>query len=255
VAILWVRVTWRLELRLATTKMLSLLYCALFNVIFALLASFRYDHDFTQPYPLHLFLIAFLAVAIQGIVFLHASGILFGNTRTEKFFDLTGSLTYLSLIMLSVYLHGGIRSLSPRQLILSSLVMIWATRLGSFLFSRIQRHGGIDNRFTEIKPNFNRFCRAWGLQGVWVFLTAFPVFLINDQDDLNTSSSSLTLRDYLGLALWVIGFTMECTADYQKSVWKQKDTFINHGLWAISRHPNCTPLSCPPSPLTVSHHS
>jgi steroid 5-alpha reductase family enzyme len=219
--------------------MLSLLYCALFNVLFAFVASFRYDHDFTQPYPLQLFIIAFLAVAIQGVVFLHASGLLFGNTRTEKFFDLTGSLTYLSLISFSIYLHGGISSLSTRQTILSSLVVIWAIRLGTFLYSRIQRHGGIDNRFTEIKPNLNRFCRAWGLQGVWVFLTAFPVFLLNDQNDAGTGLSSLILRDYLGLTLWIIGFTLECTADYQKSLWKQKDSFIHHGLWAISRHPNC----------------
>ena len=215
--------------------MLSLLYCLLFNLFIAILGSW----DGSSPSS-HLCLIGFIAVAIQGLVFLHASGILFGNEKTEKFFDLTGSLTYITLIALSIYLHGGITSLSPRQSTLSLLVLIWAVRLGTFLFTRIQRHGGIDNRFTAIKPDFNRFCRAWGLQGVWVFLTAFPIFLLNDQIN---DSQVLTTRDFFGLSIWVIGFLFECLADYQKSVWKKKNTFINKGLWAISRHPNCKKTS------------
>jgi steroid 5-alpha reductase family enzyme len=223
--------------------MLSLLYCLLFNLVVAIIGSW----DGSLPsYPLCF--IGFTAVGIQGFVFLHASGIIFGNERTEKFFDLTGSLTYISLITLSISLHGGIASMSPRQSLLSLLVIIWAIRLGTFLFSRIQRHGGIDNRFTVIKPDFNRFCRAWGLQGVWVFLTALPVFLLNDQIN---DSQDLTPRDYIGLTIWVVGFSFECLADYQKSIWKKKNTFINQGLWAISRHPNCKKF--PFLPLSLSH--
>jgi steroid 5-alpha reductase family enzyme len=218
------------------SSMLVLLYCTIFNEIFALIASYPYNGVDLEPYKYSLFLVAFAAVAIQALVFIHASGVL-GNDRTEKFFDLTGSLTYISLISGSIYLRGGVSNLSLRQLILSFCVLIWAIRLGSFLFLRIRKHGGIDNRFTEIKPNLNRFCRAWGLQGVWVFLTALPVFILNDRPD--TGPSSFTTRDYVGLLIWQLGFFFECLADYQKSQWKKKDTFINTGLWAISRHPNC----------------
>lgn len=220
--------------------MLVLLYCILFNELFAFLGTFSsfFTNNINQTnYYYNLCIIGLISVIIQGIVFLHASGIIFGNERTEKYFDLTGSLTYISLIILSILLRGGITAMSTRQLILSSLVIIWAVRLGSFLYSRIKRHGGIDNRFTAIKPDFNRFCRAWGLQGVWVFLTAFPVFLINDHFD--QGPQELTTRDYIGLSIWLLGFSFECIADYQKSVWKQKNTFINTGLWSISRHPNC----------------
>ena len=47
---------------------------------------------------------------------------------------------------------------------------------------------------------------------------------------------------FVGLAVWVLGFTLEATADLQKSRFRadpaNKGSFINSGLWAISRHPN-----------------
>jgi len=48
--------------------------------------------------------------------------------------------------------------------------------------------------------------------------------------------------DYTGVAVWILGFVFEVVADYQKFIFKfnakTKETFISHGLWAISRHPN-----------------
>ena len=87
--------------------------------------------------------LALLSVAIQWIVFLHAGGALFGNERTEKFFDLTGSITFATLTLVSVWFAASdddqplqLSSLS-RQLVLSGCVLLWCIRLGSFLFGRI----------------------------------------------------------------------------------------------------------------------
>ncbi|MFT7265036.1 MAG: steroid 5-alpha reductase family enzyme, partial [Halioglobus sp.] len=45
-----------------------------------------------------------------------------------------------------------------------------------------------------------------------------------------------------GGLIWVTGFAIEVIADNQKgrfrSVAANRDTFINHGLWKYSRHPN-----------------
>ena len=45
-----------------------------------------------------------------------------------------------------------------------------------------------------------------------------------------------------GMFLFVFGFLFEIMADHQKSVFrrddKNKDKFIHHGLWALTRHPN-----------------
>jgi steroid 5-alpha reductase family enzyme len=54
----------------------------------------------------------------------------------------------------------------------------------------------------------------------------------------------LIIIDGIGLALWVVGFSMEAIADLQKVRWqgqlgeKRHTEFIHHGLWSLSRHPN-----------------
>jgi steroid 5-alpha reductase family enzyme len=197
--------------------------------------------------------VAGAAIGIQLFVYLHASGIVFGNQMTEKYYDLTGSCTYITLVLLSAYSCP--TPLTLRQKLLTGLVVVWAARLGSFLFSRIVAAGGEDSRFIRLRRNRYRFAIPWIIQGVWVFLTALPVFIVhankhNEHENTNNTPSSenallvLTVTDKIGLALWVLGFVFEVMADHQKSVFKKdeknKDRFISTGLWALSRHPNCT---------------
>jgi steroid 5-alpha reductase family enzyme len=127
--------------------------------VIAYLAS--YPHDGDAPYALNV--VAGIAILIQAVVFLHASG-LFGNKPTEKYYDATGALTYISLSTYTIMSRGGFGMLSTRQKILAMCVLVWCTRLGYFLYSRICRHNGIDFRFTQIKHNFNRFATFWGVQ-------------------------------------------------------------------------------------------
>ena len=55
--------------------------------------------------------------------------------QTEHFFDLTGSLTYLTLVVIALILGPT----DWRAVLLAVLIGIWATRLGTFLFRRIRR--------------------------------------------------------------------------------------------------------------------
>lgn len=183
------------------------------------------------------FIINYLAayvMAVQWVVFLHAGGF-FGNERTEKYYDLTGSLTYLTTIGLSLILSTKI---TVRQIILSSFVGIWSARLGWFLFTRIHNSGGVDSRFEEIKKDNFRFWMAWTLQGAWVFICLFPVLQVSQHPE----DRKLATLDYVGIGLWTFGFLFEVVADYQKSQFRanpdNKNTFIDSGLWSISRHPN-----------------
>jgi steroid 5-alpha reductase family enzyme len=174
-------------------------------------------------------------IGVQWIVFLHASGIIFGNERTEKYYDLVGSLTFLSTLGLSLYFA---KVYTPRQIILSIFVAIWSLRLGAYLFSRIHNNNGVDSRFTEIKKSHFRFLMTWTLQGVWVFLTLLPVTVVNQSSE----HLPLGIYDYIGMPIWIIGFLFEVISDHQKSVFRSnpdnKDKFISEGLWSISRHPN-----------------
>lgn len=169
------------------------------------------------------------AFLVQWIVFIPAYA-----RQTEKFFDLTGSLTYISVTILAV-------ALSPvrdgRSLLLMALVIIWAGRLGSFLYRRVHKDGG-DGRFDEIKPSFIRFFNVWTIQGLWVTFTAAAALVAITSEQ----RQPLGWVAALGTLVWLIGFGIEVVADSQKSQFRanpaNKGKFINTGLWAKSRHPN-----------------
>lgn len=179
--------------------------------------------------------LALYAIVLQWVVFIHAGGF-FGNERTEKYYDLAGSLTFLSTLAISIGLIPG--TIQARQIVLSSFVAVWAARLGWFLFSRIHNNNGIDSRFTIMKQSRPRFLTAWTMQGMWVFFQLIPVLILNQ----SSKPVSFGVFDYIGIPIWVIGFGFEAVADYQKSTFRKspenRERFINSGLWSISRHPN-----------------
>ena len=154
--------------------------------------------------------------------------------QSERFFDITGSLTYISVTAIAVLLGPAI---DGRSIVLLALVAIWAARLGAYLSRRILK-AGKDARFTEIKPSFIRFLNAWTLQGLWVSLTlaaALAAITATLREDLGVFAP-------VGVLVWVAGFAVEATADLQKSRFRRdpanKGRFIHTGLWAWSRHPN-----------------
>ena len=171
----------------------------------------------------------FLIFLIQWISFIPA--FIF---QTEKFFDLFGSLTYLTAILYTLHVTGSTRL---SDYIIVGCIAVWAIRLGSFLFLRIHK-AGEDRRFRTIKPNFTRFLMTWTLQGMWVSMCLLCVL---------TALSSFTgviMNNvfFVGLVIYVLGLVIEIVADQQKTVFrrepKNKDKFITTGLWSLSRHPN-----------------
>jgi steroid 5-alpha reductase family enzyme len=170
-----------------------------------------------------------LAFIIQWLVYIPS---LLG--RTEKYFDLTGSVTYVFIAALAVAL-GPARDL--RSLVLLVLVVAWALRLGTFLFLRI-RKAGEDRRFREIKTSWARFLMTWTLQGLWVSFTLAAALVVFT----STKRAGIDAFLVIGLVVWVLGFTLEAVADYQKSAFRadpaNQGRFIHSGLWSWSRHPN-----------------
>ena len=105
---------------------------------------------------------------IHWLFFIHAY-----LYQTEHYFDATGSFTYISLSLIVIinslnnYSNDGVNIYS---LIIGFMVIIWAARLGSFLFKRVKEVGQ-DIRFIEMKKDFFWFLMTWTLSGLWVFLT------------------------------------------------------------------------------------
>jgi steroid 5-alpha reductase family enzyme len=170
-----------------------------------------------------------IAFLIQWLAFIPAYFL-----QTEKFFDLTGSLTYISVTIIAVIFSKGA---DVRSILLAALVVIWAIRLGTFLFGRI-RKAGKDDRFDEIKPSFFRFLNVWTIQGLWVTFTMAAALVAI------TTSARKELDGFaiVGFLVWVFGFAIEVMADAQKSRFsanpENKGKFIQTGLWSRSRHPN-----------------
>jgi len=157
--------------------------------------------------------------------------------KTEKFYDLTGSLTYIAAISFALYSTNISQSLDLGSLIIGAAIIVWAVRLGSFLFMRVHKDKK-DGRFDTIKTSFSQFFMTWTLQGMWVFICSSAALVAI----ANPTGVPINIVFIIGLALFILGFVVEIIADNQKSAFRSipenKDVFINEGLWARSRHPN-----------------
>ncbi len=170
-----------------------------------------------------------LAFVVQWVAFVPAF-----LMQTERFFDLTGSVTFLSVIGFGLIARG---SFDAGSLALAAMVAIWALRLGFFLSARIRRDG-FDRRFTGIKPNAPMFFMTWTLQGLWVSLTAGCALAAI----VAVESAPVGRWLAVGGLVWLLGFALEVVADGQKRRFraepKNAERFIDQGLWRLCRHPN-----------------
>ena len=176
---------------------------------------------------------AIIAFAVQWLAWIPAS-----IRQTERFYDLTGGLTFLAVVAFSLWAGSLSEDPSTREWLISALVAIWAIRLSSFLFLRIHE-AGKDGRFDQLKTSPVRFLVPWTLQALWVFLTLNVVVVINSQSG---PAPPLGIWDGIGLMVWILGFGIEVVADSQKTAFnanpENEGKWIAEGLWSRSRHPN-----------------
>lgn len=173
-----------------------------------------------------------LAFLIQWVAYIPAY-----IFQTEKFYDLTGSLSYLTVIWFVFFSSNNLSGLNIQNLIVATLISIWAIRLGTFLFGRIHKDGE-DKRFRTIKTSASQFFMTWTLQGMWVSIcTMCAITAISSSQGIIANALF-----YLGLAFFIVGFAIEVVSDQQKSAFRavpeNKEKFITSGLWSKSQHPN-----------------
>lgn len=174
-------------------------------------------------------LCAMLAFVINWVMFIPSNA-----AKSEHYYDLTGSVTYLLVIISAVLLTPWV---DARGKLVAIMVVVWAIRLGSFLFLRI-RNQGSDDRFDVIKVEPLRFFLAWSLQALWVVLTTACALAIIT----GGNQAPIGIVGLLGVVVWIVGFLIEVIADAQKRAFRRNpdnaQRFINQGLWSWSRHPN-----------------
>ena len=175
------------------------------------------------------------------IVYLFTSSILILNStfflhsyiyRTDIFFDLVGSLSFLSIGVISLLL---IPNIDANQILVFFLLLFWSLRLGPFLF--IRRLGANnDERLEEFFKSPLSLYFLWSMNSLWVFFTSLSMIIIFSSPNEN----EFGLIQWLGLIVWVTGYVIEVISDSQKTKFNKfnKGKFINIGLWKYIRHPN-----------------
>jgi len=153
--------------------------------------------------------------------------------RTDVVTDLSYSLSF-ALLALALPDTGAHK---PVQLIASLMVLLWALRLGGYLFGRILRIK-VDHRFDEMRDKPLRFARFWILQAISVAVIMLPVSYLLGRD----GAPGFGPWAVAGAAIWLLGLAIETVSDAQKSAFKgmekNREHFIVSGLWKYSRHPN-----------------
>lgn len=134
--------------------------------------------------------------------------------------------------------------LNTRKILILALVSVWGLRLSIYLALR-NIGKGEDFRYQEFRRNFGSkrywwfsFFQTFLLQGVLIMIVSLPLLGVNS----STSSGELTILDYLGITVWLIGFTFEAGGDFQLARFKRnvanKGKVLNIGFWKYTRHPN-----------------
>jgi steroid 5-alpha reductase family enzyme len=169
-----------------------------------------------------------VALAVNGAFFAVAAA-----RRTDVVTDLSYSLTFGVLAVVLVLTGAG----KPVQIVAALLVLVWAVRLGTYLFRRILRMK-VDHRFDGMRDKPLRFARFWLLQALTVAVVMLPVSYLLDGDH----PPGLGVWSVAGATIWLVGLLVEAVADGQKAAFKARDEnrgrFVASGLWRYSRHPN-----------------
>jgi steroid 5-alpha reductase family enzyme len=140
-----------------------------------------------------------------------------------------------------VFMSG---ELNARKILILSLVSIWGLRLAMYLAYR-NIGKGEDFRYQEFRKNYGpkrywwfSYFQTFLLQGALIMIISVPFLGVSS----STSSGNLNVLDYIGILVWLIGFTFEAGGDFQlarfKSNIKNKGKVLNTGFWKYTRHPN-----------------
>jgi steroid 5-alpha reductase family enzyme len=153
--------------------------------------------------------------------------------QTDKLTDLSYAITFIAIAIFGLTAAA---TLGAVKFVLFFMVVLWALRLGGFLFWRIRKMKK-DSRFDAMRGKFFTFLRFWLLQGISVTIIMAGAILAISSDVRNFNWASIA-----GLAVWLSGLAIEAIADIQKYKFNQKPAnkgkWIDGGLWYYSRHPN-----------------
>ncbi len=149
-----------------------------------------------------------------------------------------------SLLFLAAAVAYSLATPAPegtRRTLILVLVAVWALRLSGYITWRNWGEGE-DRRYQAMRrkagPNFpiSSLWRVFVLQGLLAWIVSLPLLAAVD------GSPDLGVLDWLGVAVWVIGFAFEAGGDLQLARFKSDPAnaglVMDRGFWRYTRHPN-----------------
>jgi steroid 5-alpha reductase family enzyme len=124
------------------------------------------------------------------------------------------------------------------------MTVSWGGRLALHIGVRKRGKGEEDFRYAAMRADHGEAFRIRSLftvflfQAVLIWAIAIPVQV----GQVATEPPGLTLLDFLGAAVWAVGFAFETVADRQLRTFladpANRGRVMDRGLWRYSRHPN-----------------
>jgi steroid 5-alpha reductase family enzyme len=150
----------------------------------------------------------------------------------------------LGFVLASLVYFLKTEGFEPRKILIMTLVAIWGLRLSGYLAYR-NTGKGEDFRYKEFRRNYGEkrywwisFFQTFLLQGILMWLISAP--LLGAQ--YYGKDNQLGILDFMGVAVWIIGFTFEAGGDLQLARFKadpaNKGRILDEGFWRYTRHPN-----------------
>ncbi len=130
---------------------------------------------------------------------------------------------------------------STRAFVVNIAISLWGYRLARHIYRR-NKDKPEDSRYATWRKEWKHvylrsFVQIFMLQGAFLYLIALPAVYIN-----LTLAYPLHTQDFIGLAIWIIGFYFEVVGDAQLARFVQNPTnhgkIMQTGLWKYTRHPN-----------------
>lgn len=145
------------------------------------------------------------------------------------------------VVAIFTYLYSDATSING--LIITIFVTLWGGRLAFYLFKR-NWDAPEDKRYVAMRkkwgnrPKINAYFKVFMFQMLLLFIIVQPVILAN-----TANSDRLSVINYIGIALWLVGFFFQVVGDAQlKNFIANKKSKTNRlmtdGLWKYTRHPN-----------------
>jgi len=155
--------------------------------------------------------------------------------------DIFWGIGFVAVNAFYVFFSG---DLNPRKILIFMLVSVWGLRLAAYLAIR-NTGKGEDFRYQEFRRKYGQkrywwisYFQTFLLQGFLMMIVSLPLLGISG----STHAGNLNFPDYLGILLWLTGFTFEAGGDFQLSRFKKdpgnKGKVLDTGFWKYTRHPN-----------------